>query len=161
MKLLERGRRPARVVYQLINWHWCSQFHWNEPLDAISSSRLLRSLLQPLIIPLSLSVYPSLSSLLYRSLSLPISLLCILSFPVLAVSSGIYDTDRPFQPFSPFPSFSSPPLLLLFSFSLLPPLCLSLSSGALSIRAPIEFLRLKCGHTNLMALSNRDALDPV
>lgn len=111
----------------------------------------------------SLSLCLSISFLasLRRSLSLPISLLCILSFPVLAVSSGIYDTDRPFQTFSPFPSFSSPPLFLLFSFSLLPPLCLSLSSGALSIRAPIEFLRLKCGHTNLMALSNRDALDPV
>lgn len=27
--------------------------------------------------------------------------------------------------------------------------------------APIQFLRLKRGHTNLMALSNRDALDPV
>lgn len=71
MKLLERGRRPARVVYQLINWHWCSQFHWNEPLDAISSSRLLRSLLQPLIIPLSLSLCLSISFLASPSILVP------------------------------------------------------------------------------------------
>lgn len=49
-------------------------------------------------------------------------------------------------------------LFLLHSISF----SLSLSFlPALSIRAPIEFLRLKCGHTNLTALSNRDALDPV
>lgn len=41
MKLL-RGRRPPGV-YWLINWHWCSQFHWNEALlvDAIPYPRLL------------------------------------------------------------------------------------------------------------------------
>lgn len=136
-------------------------------------------LLQPLIISLSLflsihlflhfSVYPPRPS---RSVSFAS---CRSPFSPYRqesmIRTDLFNRFRRFLPFHPLhsvtfllSSFFLPLLSLSLSLSLfhsLPP-SLSLSFlPALSIRAPIEFLRLKCGHTNLMALSNRDALDPV
>ena len=116
--------------------------------------------------------FPSFSYLPFVQLSSYISFSLSLSLSFLAVASYTRSVQRDFTLISHplslplVPRFT--PSLSLFSF---PPVfsilvdaslhSLFFSPPLLSISAPIEFLRVKCGHTNLMALSNRDALDPV